>query len=322
MIKNCFKISEELQLQPMDYESAVKELQTSDANIWIDLQDFETSELEKELDTIEIKDLARRLCLEARDRPGFYPVKDLTFMVIPVHKIIENFAELEYVALLMRKNLLLILRDKGDVRLQRLSSLKESATWLPDNSIAGLVSAIMIALSLDSLQSTAELRKKILTLEKRMNQGAHLIKMKDISDLQSELLILESVVSGQLPIIESIIKTDRISLIFKNALDYLNCALVNLQSTNSSLNWLQGRLDLMRSLMDMNTQEITNRRLGRLTILSMIFMPITLLAGIWGMNFDIMPELHLTFGYPLALGSMVLIGVALYNYFKKLGWFD
>jgi len=322
MIKNCFKIGEELQLQPRDYESAVKELQTSDANIWIDLQDFEIGELEKELDTIEIKDLARRLCLEARDRPGFYPVKDLTFMVIPVHKIIENFAELEYVALLMRKNLLLILRDKGDVRLQRLSSLKESATWLPDNSIAGLVSAIMIALSLDSLQSTAELRKKILTLEKRMNQGAHLIKMKDISDLQSEFLILESVVSGQLPIIESIIKTDRISLIFKNALDYLNCALVNLQSTNSSLNWLQGRLDLMRSLMDMNTQEITNRRLGRLTILSMIFMPITLLAGIWGMNFDIMPELHLTFGYPLALGSMVLIGVALYHYFKKLGWFD
>ncbi len=155
-----------------------------------------------------------------------------------------------------------------------------------------------------------------------MNLGAHLIKMKDISDLQSEFLILESVVSGQLPIIESIIKTDRISLIFKNALDYLNCALVNLQSTNSSLNWLQGRLDLMRSLMDMNTQEITNRRLGRLTILSMIFMPITLLAGIWGMNFDIMPELHLTFGYPLALGSMVLIGVALYKYFKKLGWFD
>ena len=98
--------------------------------------------------------------------------------------------------------------------------------------------------------------------------------------------------------------------------------IVNLQSTNSSLNWLQGRLDLMRSLIDMHTQEITNRRLGRLTFLSMIFMPITLLAGIWGMNFDIMPELHFSFGYPLALGSMVLIGVILYKYFKKLGWFD
>jgi magnesium transporter len=72
----------------------------------------------------------------------------------------------------------------------------------------------------------------------------------------------------------------------------------------------------------MHGQEKMNRRLGRLTILSVIFMPMTLLAGIWGMNFERMPELKTSFGYPVALGSIVLIGAGMYFYFRRRGWFD
>ena len=65
-----------------------------------------------------------------------------------------------------------------------------------------------------------------------------------------------------------------------------------------------------------------NRRLGRLTILSVIFMPMTLLAGIWGMNFERMPELKTPLGYPIALGSIILIGAGMYFYFRSKGWFE
>lgn len=318
---DCFQISDKLQIIPCDYENAVAATKKPDTRILIDLQDIEKNELEETLDKLEVKGLARKLCLEARARPGFYPLKTQTFSVIPIHTIAKNEIEMVYVTFLFQDNLLLILHGEGEAQLQRLPNLKESATWLPDNSIAGLVSSIMIALSLDSLQITAKLRKKIWALEQRMNLGADLIKMEDISDLQSEVLILESVVTGQLPVVQSIIATESTSLKFENAREYLNCALVNLQSTNSSLDWLQDRLDVIRSLCDMNTQEITNRRLGRLTILSTIFMPITFLAGIWGMNFDIMPELHIPFAYPIALGIMFLIGASLYFFFKKRGWF-
>jgi len=50
-------------------------------------------------------------------------------------------------------------------------------------------------------------------------------------------------------------------------------------------------------------------------------MPITLLAGIWGMNFDRMPELHLTWSYPVALLTMCAIGSTMYLYFRLKGWF-
>jgi magnesium transporter len=46
----------------------------------------------------------------------------------------------------------------------------------------------------------------------------------------------------------------------------------------------------------------------------------TLIAGIYGMNFDFMPELHWTFGYPLALALMVSISVGLYAIFRHVRW--
>ncbi len=55
---------------------------------------------------------------------------------------------------------------------------------------------------------------------------------------------------------------------------------------------------------------------GRAAIL---FAP-TLIGVIYGMNFDVMPELHWVFGYPFALGFMLALAVVLYLVFKKKGW--
>jgi magnesium transporter len=56
------------------------------------------------------------------------------------------------------------------------------------------------------------------------------------------------------------------------------------------------------------------------SVAAVIFLPPTLVASIYGMNFEFMPELKLPFGYPMALGMMVLSAVLPYLYFKKRGW--
>ena len=52
---------------------------------------------------------------------------------------------------------------------------------------------------------------------------------------------------------------------------------------------------------------------------AILFAP-TLIGVIYGMNFDVMPELHWVFGYPFALGFMLALAVVLYLVFKKKGW--
>ncbi len=63
-----------------------------------------------------------------------------------------------------------------------------------------------------------------------------------------------------------------------------------------------------------------------LTIISTVFMPLSFIAGVYGMNFDTkyplnMPELSFPYGYPVVLGLMAcVVGVMLW-FFKKRGWF-
>ena len=56
------------------------------------------------------------------------------------------------------------------------------------------------------------------------------------------------------------------------------------------------------------------------SIAAVVFLPPTMIASIYGMNFEIMPELDFRFGYPMAIGLMVLSGMAPYWYFKRKGW--
>lgn len=64
-----------------------------------------------------------------------------------------------------------------------------------------------------------------------------------------------------------------------------------------------------------------NQIMKTLTIFSVIFMPITFIVGVYGMNFDNMPELHTENGYYIALGIMVVITVGMIIYFKVKDWF-
>ncbi|MDQ4122576.1 MAG: magnesium/cobalt transporter CorA [Acidobacteriota bacterium] len=64
----------------------------------------------------------------------------------------------------------------------------------------------------------------------------------------------------------------------------------------------------------------TNLVMKRLTSVATILMSVTLIAGIYGMNFDYMPELKWRYGYIFALGSMVVVGLVIYLYLKKSKW--
>ncbi|PHM44555.1 magnesium and cobalt transport protein CorA [Xenorhabdus mauleonii] len=56
------------------------------------------------------------------------------------------------------------------------------------------------------------------------------------------------------------------------------------------------------------------------SVVSVVFLPPTLVASSYGMNFEFMPELHWTFGYPGAIGLMIAAGLAPYLYFKRKNW--
>jgi magnesium transporter len=58
-----------------------------------------------------------------------------------------------------------------------------------------------------------------------------------------------------------------------------------------------------------------------LTVFSVIFIPLTFIVGVYGTNFDNLPELHWTYGYFIMWGFMLLIAIAMMIYFWRKKWF-
>jgi magnesium transporter len=93
--------------------------------------------------------------------------------------------------------------------------------------------------------------------------------------------------------------------------------------TLRALDYIESERDLLTSLLEADLAVISNRLndvMKKVTSWGAILLGATLIAGIYGMNFKHMPELGWSFGYPLALASMLGVMVVLYIVFKKRGW--
>jgi len=104
--------------------------------------------------------------------------------------------------------------------------------------------------------------------------------------------------------------------------DTFNYLLKNVGMLKSYIDQTQDRLDSLNDHYQLVMHDKGNKRLNFLTITQAIFVPLTLVVGIYGMNFSNMPELGYEYGYFITLGGMLLVAILFLAYFKKNGWFN
>jgi len=105
---------------------------------------------------------------------------------------------------------------------------------------------------------------------------------------------------------------------YDNYFDYL---LKRIELIKISLKQTEERLESLNDHYQLLLQAKANKRLNLLTIIQAIFVPLTLVVGIYGMNFVNMPELNFENGYFITLALMALVSLVSLFYFKKNGWF-
>lgn len=90
-----------------------------------------------------------------------------------------------------------------------------------------------------------------------------------------------------------------------------------------TLDGIETLREMVVGLMDLYLSSTSNRQsevMQTLTIVATIFIPLTFLAGVYGMNFDYMPELHWHWSYPAVWGVMIVLGAGLLVWFRRRGW--
>jgi magnesium transporter len=81
--------------------------------------------------------------------------------------------------------------------------------------------------------------------------------------------------------------------------------------------------EMIGGLMDIYLTNVSNRMnevMKVLTVIATIFIPLTFIVGVYGMNFDNMPELHWEHGYWFVWGVMIAVGVLMLAFFRRKRW--
>lgn len=109
-------------------------------------------------------------------------------------------------------------------------------------------------------------------------------------------------------------------LIQPDIVKYYNDVLDHINQINQELEVLRDQLNGFVDIHHSNINNKMNNVMKTLTVIATIFIPLTFIAGIYGMNFEYMPELGWHYGYPTALGIMFVLGVSMFIYMKRKYW--
>ncbi|MCB0464242.1 MAG: magnesium/cobalt transporter CorA, partial [Aequorivita sp.] len=142
---------------------------------------------------------------------------------------------------------------------------------------------------------------------------------EEIQDLKKEILKIRKAV---IPLREVVNRLEKIEtpLIEERTNKYIRDLYDHIIQVNESVEIYR---DMIWGLMDMYMTTISNKMnevMKVLTIMASIFIPLTFMAGIYGMNFENMPELHFKYGYYYLWGVMILVFIGMLWYFKRKKW--
>jgi len=144
--------------------------------------------------------------------------------------------------------------------------------------------------------------------------------IEEIQDTKKYLLQIKRAISS---LKNSIYKITHLGVFFQA--DELKPFLQDLnENINHALITVENYREWLSNIMDVNLSIVsyqTNKVMKVLTVISTIFIPLTFIAGIYGMNFDFMPELRYELGYPLALAGMGLVAATMLIFLKIHHWF-
>jgi Mg2+ and Co2+ transporter CorA len=171
--------------------------------------------------------------------------------------------------------------------------------------------------------ATQQLRGKVLEMAERIEEeGLGDLTLPEIVQVKDCFLRLSAIAEEQDECTQSLASGEQASraVNFDKVKGYVSVLLTTAGSNDRMLTRIEKRVDDLKQTYDAHQQNKINRRLGLLTIVSAIFLPLSLLSGIFGMNFSVMPALDYEYGYYLCLGGMALILCVLLFGFYRFGW--
>jgi magnesium transporter len=187
------------------------------------------------------------------------------------------------------------------------------------NDAGALLYALLDAITDDYFPVIDRLADRVEAIEEQIFERFREEALQDVFSLKRDLLNVRRIAAPERDVLNVLIRRE-VPIFEGNTALYLQDVYDHIVRITDSIDTYR---DLLSSALDAFLS-IQSNRLNQivkvLTIASIVLMSDALIAGIYGMNFDYMPELHWAFGYPWALGLMVAISISLVAFFRWRRW--
>jgi magnesium transporter len=287
---------------------------------WIDMNRLDTDLIHELAKTFRIHPLTVEDILDTEQRPKAEEFDDYLFITFKAIHQKDEGPSFEQISIVLKEDLVLTFQERpGDNFDGIRKRIRDNAGRIRRVGADYLAYALMDAVVDEYFFALDALGDEIETFEDRAAGDGDADFIPDIQKTKQKLFTLRKSIWPLRDSVSHIIHSDssvvrdELEPFFKDLHDHVLQAAETVESYR----------ELVAGVMEVNLSAVSNgmnRIMKVLTIISTIFIPLTFIVGVYGMNFDVMPELHFLYGYPVVMGIMLLVAAGMLIFFKRRRW--
>ncbi len=291
-----------------------------DCFVWVALYDAEGPELDEMQEEFGLHSLAVEDARHGHQRPKIEEYGDSLFAVLKTIDTKNGELIVGEVAIFVGRNYVLSVRTRSERGFADVRARSEREPELLRHGSAYVLYALMDSVVDRYFPVLDMLETELEAIETKIFAGTSARdNIEALYVLKQKLMILKHAAA---PLLEASGKLygGRVPQVCAGMNDYFRDVYDHLSRVNQTIESIR---DMVSTAISVNLSMITlseNEVTKRLAAGAALVAVPTLIAGVYGMNFEHMPELHWAFGYPLSLIAMIGIDLYLYYRFRKSGW--
>ncbi len=303
---------------------ALRQLQNKALITWVNVDGLsDTSVIEEIGQELNIHPLVLEDILSTHQRPKLEEYEHYLYLVIKgisVDRQSHFHLRYEQISILLLANYVVTFKEKADDTFKPIYTHLQNGKGRLRQFGSDYLAYVILDTIVDEYFVVEDSLDEIIdTLEDNLLLNANTSILQDVQQLRRELITMKRSISPLRDLLAIIQRTDT-ALLQEKTLRYYGDVYDHVLRVTDSLDSYRERIAAMQDIYLSSMSNKMNETMKILTIFASIFIPLTFITGIYGMNFEYMPELKWHWGYPFLWVLFIFISVGLLIVFRRKKW--
>jgi len=293
----------------------------NEPQFWLEVEETTTAELEENLKQLNLHPLIMEDCINPDHGTLIDRYPEAVYIEFPTNAG-HDYGEVAYLSIICLPASIITIRRRDVAQLPQLIASLQQDSCLELGNTANLLYKLIDYFIDKTVTQSLVYRQQLNLIAKSVVHDPDDLDPNQIADLKRQVSQLESICEDQLYCAKSLVTHTDTVIQTTGQEAYFHDLVSDAEQGLRAITRLNNHVKDLQDNYVMQQHDSFEKRLGILTIISAIFLPLTFFTGFFGMNFINMGMLEWEYGSILVTVLMVFISLSLLWYFNSRGWFD